>query len=476
MPNSKLRNPRLVGTFLVTTLLAIYLYSAKMETIAYLSPTLIQIVRSSFIMIALVILLEFLLSLQLFTKILLGMLFGVLAGLFWGTGIAEVKPVGTAFIRLIQMIVVPLVISSLIAGTASLGDPKKLGRIGIKTFAYYLASTSIAISVGLILANIFKPGGGLSAEVQAQLLQNYGGEAGSKISGMREGMNMVDTLLEIIPKNPVESLANASMLQIIFFAIFTGIALIMIPREKAKPVIDLMDGLMEAMIKVVLIVIKLAPYGVFALIAHAVGTFGLDIIYSLLKYSLVVTGGLLILYFAYPAVAKAFTGMPYMQFLRGIRPAQVIAFSTSSSGATLPVTMEACEENLGVSNEIASFILPLGATVNMDGTALYQGVAALFIAQVYGIPLNLGDQLTIVLTATLASIGTAAVPGVGIIMLVIVLKQVGIPLEGIALILSVDRIIDMFRTTINITSDATASVIVAHSEKALNPPKKPKLE
>jgi len=465
------RNPKIWVLFLISTIVTLYLYQIPLEQLSFLSPTYWKILRFTAIMLALFLFLEKLFSFQLHTKIIWGLIFGVAAGVYFGTAVTEVKPVGDAFLRLIQMIVVPLVLSSLIAGTASLGDPKKMGRIGIKTFAYYLVSTSVAITVGLIFANVFKPGTGLSPDVQAQLLQNYGGEAGSKISQLGGKMNMVDTLLNIIPKNPVGSLADASMLQIIFFSIFTGIALTIIPKEKAQPVIDIMYGIMDAMIKIVILIIKIAPYGVFALIAHAIGSFGLNILYTLLKYSLVVTGGLIVLTLIYPAVVHLFTGMGYFTFWKGIRPAQLIAFSTSSSSATLPVTMESCEENLGVSNEIASFVLPLGATVNMDGTALYQGVAALFIAQVYGIPLDLGAQLTIILTATLASIGTAAVPGVGLIMLVIVLKQVGIPLEGIALILSVDRIIDMFRTAINITSDATAAVIVAKSEGALNPPK-----
>ncbi|RMG63764.1 MAG: dicarboxylate/amino acid:cation symporter [Calditrichaeota bacterium] len=400
------------------------------------------------------------------------MVLGVFAGIAFHSSIVEIKPVGTAFIRLIQMVVVPLVLASLLVGTASLGDPKNLGRIGLKTLIYYLASTAAAITVGLVLANLFRPGSGLDPSIQARLLENYGGAAGQKIAGMQQNVNPVQTFLNIIPTNPAKALSEGEILQVIFFAIFTGVALIFIPAEKADPVIRFFDGLFDAMIQIVTMVIKIAPYGVFALIAAVVGDFGVEILLSLLKYTLVVIGGLMIMFFIYPLVVRLFTGMNPGFFLKGIRPAQLIAFSTSSSGATLPVTLEVCEQNLGVSNKVASFVLPLGATVNMDGTALYQGVAALFIAQVYGIPVTLSGQLTIILTATLASIGTAAVPGVGLFMLIIVLKQVGIPLEGIALILSVDRLLDMFRTMINVTSDCTASVIVAHMEKQLSPPEK----
>ncbi len=461
--------PAVVGSFLICLLLAAAGYMIPGENLHPFSPALIQMVRASALVLALILLFETILHIQLLNKILLGMVLGVVLGLQFGAQIAEVKPVGTAFLRLIQMIVVPLVLASLIVGTASLGDPKKLGRIGIKTFAYYLSTTAMAITIGLLMANIFQPGSGLSPEAQAQLLQNYQGQASEKMAQMGK-TSITETLLNIIPTNPVDALSSGKMLQIIFFAIFTGIALTIIPENKSRPVIAFFDGLNEAMLKIVLIAIKIAPYGVFALIADAVGSFGLDIIFTLLKYTLVTTGGLLIMASIYPFIARTFSGISPYKYIKAIRPAQIIAFSTSSSGATLPVTMEVSEENLGVSNNIASFVLPLGATVNMDGTALYQGVASIFIAQVYGIHLGVGDQLMIVLTATLASIGTAAAPGVGLLMLVMILKQVGIPLEGIALILSVDRLLDMFRTVINVTSDLTASVVVASTENQIQPP------
>ncbi len=456
--------------FLIATGVGLYLFGSSPAQFSQNYPGGIQFIRSALIMMALYLLFQKLFEMELHTKIILGMILGGIAGFFYGGEVVEMKPVGTAFIRLIQMIVVPLVLASLISGTASLGDLKKMKRIGTKTLVYYLCSTAGAITVGLIFANIFHPGSGLDPNVQAQLLENYGGTASEKVAAAQGAVSIVDTFLNMIPKNPFEALTSASMLQVIFFSIMTGIALTALPAQKSKPVIDFFDGVFEAMIKIVVMVIEIAPYGVFALIADAVGSFGLEILASLFKYTLVTAGGLLTILMIYPLIVKAFTGMSPGKFMRGIRPAQLVAFSTSSSGATLPVTMECTEDNLGVSKEVASFVLPLGATVNMDGTALYQGVATMFIAQVYGIPLDLGAQLMIVLTATLASIGTAAAPGVGLLMLVIVLQQVGVPLEGIALILAVDRLLDMLRTVINITSDATASVIVAASEGQLSEP------
>jgi Na+/H+-dicarboxylate symporter len=409
-------------------------------------------------------------SVKIYTKILLGLLLGGLAGLLFKAPIAEIKPIGTGFIRLIQMIVIPLVFSSLLVGTASLGDPKKMGRIGLKTLTYYLTYTVFAIFLGLLLANILQPGSGLSKEAKKQLLESYHSESELSITQQVEKTNPIDTLLNIIPTNPFESLGQGNLLQIIFFAIFTGIALTMIPQNKASPVLLFFQGINDAMIRIVLIVIKLAPYGVFALIAAVVGSFGMDILLILLKYCLITILGMIILNFTYPPIVYLFTKMKPWTFIKGILSPQLIAFSTSSSSATLPVTIEACEYNLGVPNDIASFVLPLGATVNMNGTALYQGVSAIFIAQVYGIPLGIGDQLMIVLTATLAAIGAAGAPGVGMLMLVIVLRQVGIPLEGIWLILGVERILDMFRTTLNITGDASAAVVIASSEGELSPP------
>lgn len=451
--------------FIIAAALSIGLYAGPPLLLGEGLADLVRLVRATAAMATLFLLFRRIFVMELHAKILIGMVLGGIAGYAFQGQIAEIKPVGTAFIRMIQMIVVPLVLASLIVGTSSLSDLAKMKRIGTKTVVYYLCSTAFAIGVGLILANVVRPGSGMDETVRANLLDSYREATSSKLQAALGQESYVDTFLNMIPSNPFASMAEATMLQVIFFALFTGIALTMIPREKAQPVIDFFDGLNDVMIKIVTIVIKIAPYGVFALIADAVGSFGLEILLSLLKYTLVTAAGLILMVFLYPFVVRFFTGISPFKFLKDIRPAQLIAFSTSSSGATLPVTMEVVEDNVGVSKEVASFVLPLGATVNMDGTALYQGVAAVFIAQVFGMDLTFAQQLAIVLTATLASIGTAAAPGVGILMLVIVLKQINVPLEGIGLILAVDRLLDMIRTVVNITSDATAATIIAATEE-----------
>ncbi len=411
---------------------------------------------------------------QLYTKIfiglLLGLVFGILASQFGFSVFVTVyiKPIGSIFIRLISMIVVPLVFASLLVGTASLNDIRKLGRIGTKTIAYYLCTTAIAITIGLLLVNTFKPGEALSPQTRTRLEQAGRTEADKQIEAIKKP-KITDTLLQIVPTNPVKAFTEGKMLQIIFFAIMLGIALTVVPDDRAQPVINFFDTLNDAMIQVVHIIMKLAPYGVFALIAAVVGDFGLDILPLLLKYALVVIAGL-ILHAAvtYSLAIKTFSKLKIAAFYRGIRPAQLIAFSSGSSSATLPVTMECAEKNLGVSREVSSFALPLGATINMDGTALYQAVSAVFIAQVYNMDLGLTGQLTILLTATLASIGTAGAPGVGIIMLAMVLESIGIPLDGIALILGVERIIDMCRTAVNVTGDLSCAVVVSSNENELS--------
>ena len=408
---------------------------------------------------------------KLHTKILIGLLVGIPLGLILGPRAEAIKPIGDLFIRLIWMIVVPLVFASIFVGTASLGDIRKLGRIGAKTLSYYLITTAIAITVGLVLAGIFKPGEGLNETTKAQLLESYQGEAMKNLEIASKRPSIIDTLIDIVPKNPFESLTAGDMLQIIFFAIMFGIAVTMIPGGKGKILVDFFDAVSDGMTQLVHIVMKFAPIGVCALIAAVVGQFGAQILLSLIKYAVIVLAGLAIhMGTIYSLAVWAFARMNPLFFFRGMRPAQLIAFTTSSSNATLPVNIQCAEENLGVPKDIASFVLPLGATINMDGTALYQGVAAVFIAQVYGIPLTIIDQLTIVLMATLASIGTAGVPSVGIITLTMVLRTVGLPLEGIALILGVDRILDMCRTIVNITGDASAAVIVAATEGTLRRP------
>ncbi len=432
----------------------------------------VTLLRSGLIVLALYVLLNGFVAFELYSKILIGLVLGVVAGLTLGEAVGELKPLGDAFIRLISLIVIPLVFASLLVGTTSLNDVRKLGRIGGKTVAYYLVTTSVAIAIGLVLANGIGPGTGLDEQTRHRLLQNYQSEADAKIARAKEKPSVSQTLLEIIPKNPLRSMADGKMLQIIFFALLLGIALTLIEREKADPVIGFFDGVNDAMICIVNLVMHLAPYGVFALIAHIIGQYGTGILRTLLSYCFVVTLGLAIhALVIYPLALRLLTRQNIRRFFAGIRPAQLIAFSSSSSSATLPVTIKNVEEKLGVPPKIASFVLPLGATINMDGTALYQGVATVFIAQVYGMDLTVVDQLTILLTATLASVGAAGVPGAGMIILALVLESIQVPLEGIALILGVDRIIDMCRTAVNVTGDASAAVVIASSEGELAPQK-----
>jgi Na+/H+-dicarboxylate symporter len=415
-------------------------------------------------------------KLQLYTKILialaLGAFFGLLAnGLhFPGFVLTYVKPFGTAFVRLISMVVVPLVFASLLVGTTSLKDIRSLGRIGVKTLVFYLCTTAIAITIGLLLANVWRPGAGLSEEAKSELLAGVAEERVSPTPD--EKPSIKDVLLNIIPTNPIRALAEGQMLQIIFFALLTGICLTLIPPPRAGPIIQFFESVNDVVVKMIHLIMKLAPYGVFALIASVVADFGLNILLLLIKYCLTVVVGLVAhVLLVYSSVIKAFSKMAVRTFFAGIRPAQLIAFSSGSSSATLPVTIECTSQTLGVSRYICSFTLPLGATINMDGTALYQGVSAVFLAQLYGLDLSLGQQLTVVLTATLASIGTAGTPGAGIVTLAVVLTSIGVPLEGIAIIMGVERILDMCRSVVNITGDAACAVVVGATEGQLDPPK-----
>ncbi len=379
----------------------------------------------------------------------------------------QIKWLGDIFIRLLTMIAVPLVLASLIVGAASLGDIKKFARIGSKTLLFYLSTTVFAISIGLILANVIQPGTMMSIETKERLLSVYQGDLAQRIQ-TDLGFDLTHFFVNVVPRNIFTALTAAEMLQIVFFAVFAGMLLTLLKKEKAAPVINFFDGVSEVMIKAVDVVMLIAPIGVFALISATVAEFGFNILQTLFWYALTVLFGLIIhAVLTYSLIVKSFSKVRLRNFFKGIRKTQIVAFTTSSSAATLPVNMEACEENLGVSKSITSFVLPLGATINMDGTALYQGVAAVFIAQVFGIELTLVQQLTIIFTAVLASIGTAPVPGVGIIMLVIILKSVGIPEEGIALILGVDRILDMCRTVVNVTGDAAVAVAVASTENEI---------
>jgi Na+/H+-dicarboxylate symporter len=424
-------------------------------------------------------------KIPLHTQIIIGLVLGLIFGLVViRTSIPNsftldyIKPFGTIFINALKMIAVPLVLASLIVGVSNLGDISKLSRIGGKTIGIYLVTTVLAVTIGLILVNVFKPGKSLPIETRESLMSLYEGDAGSRVGQAAElqKQSPLQPLIEIVPENFFQATTdNAAMLQVVFFAILVGIALLQISKEKADPVVRFFDGLNEVIIQIVNYIMMIAPYGVFALMASLIVEIAgenpdsaVQLLMALLKYSLVVVGGLLIMILIiYPAILMVFTKVKYTDFFKAIRPAQLLAFSTSSSSATLPVTMKQVEEELGVSEEVSSFVLPLGATVNMDGTSLYQGVAAVFIAQALGMELSITQQLMIVLTATLASIGSAGVPGAGLIMLIIVLESIGVPAAGIALIIAPDRILDMFRTVVNVTGDATVCTVVASTEGEL---------
>ena len=371
--------------------------------------------------------------------------------------------VGRLFLAMIKMVVVPLVFFSLIVGIASLGDFRKLGRMGGVTLGFFLLTTMMALTIGLVLTNLIQPGSLLSETDRAILLGSF--TASSVMSNAAEAPSMLDQLVAIVPTNPFGSLAKGDMLQVIFFATMIGIAFTLMETRKAKVAVSFFESLNEAMVVLVHVAMKLAPFGVGALLFEVVGNTGLGVLVALGAYGGVVLLGLLLhITITYMPFVKFYAGLPFLGFLRAIRSALVLAFSTSSSSATLPVTMEACESNLKVNGEVTSFVLPIGATVNMDGTALYQGVAAIFIAQIYGIDLSLGDQATIVLSATMASVGAAGVPGAGMLTLAMVLAAVGVPVEGVALIIGVDRILDMFRTATNVVGDSTATVLVARMQ------------
>ncbi len=418
-------------------------------------------------------------KLALHWKIIIGMVLGVLYGLLAvKLGLVEftdgwIKPWGTIFINLLKLIAVPLILASLIKGVSSLSDVSKLSRIGGKTIGIYLITTLIAVSFGLILVNVVQPGKSFSEEKRNELKEQYASSAALKIESAEnvKGEGPLQFLVDIVPNNFIQAAGdNKNMLQVIFFALLFGIAMVMLPKEKTSTVKSFFDGINDIVLQIVDLIMLAAPYGVFALIAGLVVDFGgsSELFKALGIYSLtVVIGLLLMITLIYPLILRLFTDLKYLDFFKGIAPAQMLAFSTSSSAATLPVTMERCEDHLGVSEEVSSFVLPLGATINMDGTSLYQSVAAVFIAQAFGYDLDLGQQMTIVLTATLASIGSAAVPGAGMVMLVIVLSSIGIDPEGIALIFAVDRILDMLRTVVNVTGDATVATVVAATEGQL---------
>lgn len=407
-------------------------------------------------------------------QILLGMLAGIIFGFIlskfsWGPELIRdwIKPFGTIFINVLKMIAVPLILVSLIKGVSDLKNISSLSRMGTRTIVTFIITTVIAVSIGLGLVNLIQPGSAISKETRVELLNTYKEDARSKIELAHEQLDVgpLQALEDIVPSNIFAAASNnINMLQVIFFALLFGVGLILIPEATAKPVKDFYDGTNEVILKIIDLVMFTAPYGVFALLAALiVDAPGADLFSALGLYALTVIIGLACMMIIYALIVWISTGKSAGFFFKGIAPAQLLAFSTSSSAATLPLTMERVEDHLKVPKEITSFVLPIGATINMDGTSLYQAVAAVFIAQAFGMDLSIGAQLGIIATATLASIGSAAVPGAGMVMLVIVLAQAGIPEAGLALIFAIDRPLDMCRTSVNVTGDAAVSMMVAQS-------------
>jgi len=419
-------------------------------------------------------------KLPLWAKIFIGMGLGILWGLVavwrgWETFTTDwIKPWGTIFLKLLKLIAVPLIFVSLVKGISSLTDITKLSRIGYKTIVIYIVTTLIATTVGLIMVNIVKPGSVFPSDKQEQYREKFSGQIEMRQESAKDLKDQSPLFFfeDMIPDNLITAAGdNSKMLQIIFFAILFSIALVLVPGDKTQVVKDFFDGLNDVILKIVDLIMRFAPIGVFALMAALVVDFSgdADIFSALGMYMLTVIIGLFLLILGfYPLLMRLFARMKTPRFMKGILPAQLVAFTTSSSAATLPVTMKQAINELGVSKSIANFVLPVGVTINMDGTSCYQAIAAVFIAQVFGIELTLVQQLTIVLTATLASIGSPGIPSGSIVMLIIVLNSVGLPVEGLALILGVDRPLDMLRTVVNITGDSTVASIVARSEGELS--------
>jgi proton glutamate symport protein len=393
------------------------------------------------------------LKLKVHTQILIAIILGVVVGILLGEKTIHIKIVGDMFIRLLKAIIIPLILASMVAGIVSLGDVRKLGRIGFRTFIYYTATTTLAVGVGLILVNLMRPGVGV----------DIGIEAGADLSG-GEVPSVISIIRDIIPANLFDAMAKDKVLSVIFFSLLLGVAISSI-GEKGRPLVTFFEAFNAVMMKITDWIMRLAPFGVFALMAYTIGSMGLSVIKPLIVYMATVVIGLTIhACVTLPVLLKTLGKYSPLKFIRDVFSAVATAFSTASSAATLPITMDCLQENTGVSNKVTSFVLPLGATVNMDGTALYEAVAAMFIAQAYGIDLSIGQQIVIMLTATLASIGAAAIPGAGLVTMVIVLRAVNLPLEGIGMILAVDRILDMLRTAVNVWGDACGAAVVARLE------------
>ncbi|RKN81250.1 dicarboxylate/amino acid:cation symporter [Ulvibacterium marinum] len=427
-------------------------------------------------------------KMELHWKILIGMVLGLVFGFVmtypdWGREFVSdwIKPWGTIFVKLLKLIAIPLILASLIKGISDLKDISKFKRIGLRTIGIYVFTTVVAITIGLLLVNVLQPGNGISEDTVAKLSETYASDSGVT-SKLDEALKQKESgplqfLEDMVPDNAVKAMSeNALMLQVIFFTIFMGISMLLIGEERARPLKQLFDALNEVVLKMVDLIMLTAPYAVFALLANVVASSGdSDLLVALLKYAGVVVLGLFLMIVFYAILVSTYTQKNPFWFLKEISPAQLLAFSTSSSAATLPVTMERVEEHIGVDKEVSSFVLPVGATINMDGTSLYQGVAAVFAMQVlWPEGLVFSNQIIIVLTALLASIGSAAVPGAGMVMLVIVLESIGFPPNlypiALALIFAVDRPLDMCRTIVNVTGDATVSMVVAKSVGKLGEP------
>ncbi|NMH88101.1 dicarboxylate/amino acid:cation symporter [Flavivirga algicola] len=425
-------------------------------------------------------------KLALHWKIIIGMILGIIFGFIMNSVGGKdfvsdwISPFGTIFINLLKLIAVPLILASLIKGISDLKDISKIKTMGLRTIGIYIMTTLVAIIIGLSIVNTIKPGEGMPQNTIEKIKLKYENDAGvadklTKASAQKDA-GPLQALVDIFPSNIFKALGDAKMLQVIFFALFVGICLLLIPEEKAKPLVNFFDSLNEVVMKMVDLIMLFAPYAVFALMANVIIAFDdTEILIKLLNYALCVVAGLILMIGFYLLLVSFYTKKSPLWFLKEISPAQLLAFSTSSSAATLPVTMERVEEHIGVDKEVSGFVLPVGATVNMDGTSLYQGIAAVFIMQViWPEGLTFTNQLVIIATALLASIGSAAVPSAGMVMLVIVLESIGFPAEllpiGLALIFAVDRPLDMCRTVVNVTGDATVSMMVAKSLGKLHEP------